>query len=556
MKTKITHKSQNMLLLLLMLLPAFLFSQSVGISTSSFTPDASSILEIKATDKGMLIPRIALTGTDDVTTIPSLATSPTTATGLLVYNTASGNGVTPGFYYWDGTLLKWCRFITGAAPAQPGSITGDPTACENTSKVYSIIDVNGATSYSWSVPTGWVITNGDGSISLTVTTGNSSQSGNVSVTATGQFGTSAPRILNVTISPTSVGGAVSGGTTICAGSSSAVLTLSGHIGTIQKWQSSVSPFSSWTDITSATTTTYSSGALTETTEFRAVVKSGSCAAVESTPTTVTVDPATVAGTVNGGATICKGSTSGLLTLSGHTGTVQKWQSSVSPFSSWTDITSATTTTYTSGALTETTEFRAVVKSGVCAALESAFTTVTVPTCVLGSSYCGGIAVYKDATYCYVVGSELAGGADSWGCTGNYSITISDGWGVGLTNTTNIHAACDASAAGKCAHAEAGVSWYLPSITEAQEMWTWQSQLPLGTGISYYWTSNMGDQNYVAGYSDGPPGYAYHPGYWSNDGIGANAKRLNPAAASKATSVSDASRTSTSTGIRCMKKVTM
>lgn len=93
--------------------------------------------------------------------------------------------------------------------------------------------------------------------------------------------------------------------------------------------------------------------------------------------TVTVSAATVAGTVNGGTTINSGSTSGLLTLSGHTGSVVKWQSAVSPFSTWTDIVN-TNTTYTSGVLTETTQFRAVAQNGVfCAALNSAATTVTV-----------------------------------------------------------------------------------------------------------------------------------------------------------------------------------
>lgn len=91
---------------------------------------------------------------------------------------------------------------------------------------------------------------------------------------------------------------------------------------------------------------------------------------------VTVDPTSVGGSVNGGTTICSGSTSGLLTLTGHTGTIAKWQSSVSPFSSWTDI-SNTTTTYTSGALIQTTRFRAVVASGACTPANSAETTVTV-----------------------------------------------------------------------------------------------------------------------------------------------------------------------------------
>ena len=92
--------------------------------------------------------------------------------------------------------------------------------------------------------------------------------------------------------------------------------------------------------------------------------------------TVIISPATVAGTVTGGTTINEGNTSGLLTLSGHTGTVVKWQSAVSPFTTWVDIANINTT-YTSGVLTATTQFRAVVQSGACAAANSAATTVTV-----------------------------------------------------------------------------------------------------------------------------------------------------------------------------------
>jgi hypothetical protein len=90
------------LLFTLLLLPLILQAQ-VGINTT--TPDASSMLDINATDKGLLIPRIS---------IPNLnATAPITApaTSLLVYNTNVTTGT--GFYYWDGT--KWTPFTGGTS---------------------------------------------------------------------------------------------------------------------------------------------------------------------------------------------------------------------------------------------------------------------------------------------------------------------------------------------------------------------------------------------------------------------------------------------------------
>lgn len=53
----------------------------------------------------MLVPRVALTATTDVATITTPATS------LLVYNTATAGDVTPGYYYFDGTI--WQRMVSG-----------------------------------------------------------------------------------------------------------------------------------------------------------------------------------------------------------------------------------------------------------------------------------------------------------------------------------------------------------------------------------------------------------------------------------------------------------
>jgi len=82
----------------------------VGIGTTG-VENASAKLEVKASDKGFLPPRVGLQGTDDATKVTPTVASP--ATGLLVYNTATaGSGataVTPGFYFYDGS--KWQRII-------------------------------------------------------------------------------------------------------------------------------------------------------------------------------------------------------------------------------------------------------------------------------------------------------------------------------------------------------------------------------------------------------------------------------------------------------------
>ncbi len=56
-------------------------------------------------------------------------------------------------------------------PAQPSPIQGDTIPCENaTGLLYSVIQQTGAT-YTWTVPTGWNITSGQGTHEITVTAG-------------------------------------------------------------------------------------------------------------------------------------------------------------------------------------------------------------------------------------------------------------------------------------------------------------------------------------------------------------------------------------------------
>jgi hypothetical protein len=99
---------------------------NVGIGTSS--PDATSVLDLTSTNKGLLAPRVALTAKSGTT---SPIASPTT--GLIVYNTASastgGDVVTPGYYYFNGTI--WTRMdMEGWSTSSPitiGALTTAPT---------------------------------------------------------------------------------------------------------------------------------------------------------------------------------------------------------------------------------------------------------------------------------------------------------------------------------------------------------------------------------------------------------------------------------------------
>ncbi|MCB0610352.1 MAG: hypothetical protein KDD12_21695, partial [Lewinella sp.] len=86
-------------------------------------------------------------------------------------------------------------------PSTPGTISGDGSICiyDLTGNVFSISAVSGATSYTWTVPNGWTITDGQGTTSVTVTAAGAASSGSITVTADNACGASSPRSLSVSV---------------------------------------------------------------------------------------------------------------------------------------------------------------------------------------------------------------------------------------------------------------------------------------------------------------------------------------------------------------------
>ena len=79
--------------------------QGIGINLTAAGPDGSAGLDIDFSNKGLLIPRVSLTSTVDVTTIPSPANS------LLVYNINGAMvGGNVGYWYWNGAV--WTQITT------------------------------------------------------------------------------------------------------------------------------------------------------------------------------------------------------------------------------------------------------------------------------------------------------------------------------------------------------------------------------------------------------------------------------------------------------------
>ncbi|HEX7903820.1 MAG TPA: hypothetical protein VF487_08075 [Chitinophagaceae bacterium] len=98
-----------------LLITTYSFGQAVSINTDGSSPDASSILDIKNSNKGILIPRMTKT---------QRAAIVSPATGLLVYQNAPDS---VGFYYYNGSVWLLIADISKIPASGGGGGGNKPT---------------------------------------------------------------------------------------------------------------------------------------------------------------------------------------------------------------------------------------------------------------------------------------------------------------------------------------------------------------------------------------------------------------------------------------------
>lgn len=125
------------MLFLLIALGNYLESQ-VSISKESRDADPSAMVDIYSEQKGLLIPRVNLSSSDN----PHPITDPEVS--LMVYNKAEANDIFPGYYYWDGS--SWIRI-------------GD----ESEGNVYEGVSFCNGIAYTFNGGTPYTFTNNSGS---------------------------------------------------------------------------------------------------------------------------------------------------------------------------------------------------------------------------------------------------------------------------------------------------------------------------------------------------------------------------------------------------------
>ncbi|MBS7256612.1 autotransporter outer membrane beta-barrel domain-containing protein, partial [Flavobacterium branchiicola] len=113
---------RNKLLPLFIILGTYSMHSQVGIGTKD--PHKSSQLEVSASDKGVLIPNVALTSLTDAVTIKEAKES------LLVFNITNNTLIVPGYYYWYDN--RWNRLALSTEVSGSGTVIYNPTTQELT----------------------------------------------------------------------------------------------------------------------------------------------------------------------------------------------------------------------------------------------------------------------------------------------------------------------------------------------------------------------------------------------------------------------------------------
>lgn len=175
---------KSILYLLIMFLSAFSFGQ-VGINSDGSNPDPSSMLDIKSTSKGILIPRMTSSERGAISSPSS---------GLMVYQT---NGTT-GFYFYDGS--SWVRLATGTEASYTSgtgiSISGNTITNTSPDQTVTLTGA-GSTSITGTYPN-FTVTSTDNNSGGTVTSvtagtglsgGTITSTGTISLPNTGTSGT-------------------------------------------------------------------------------------------------------------------------------------------------------------------------------------------------------------------------------------------------------------------------------------------------------------------------------------------------------------------------------
>lgn len=238
--------------------------------------------------------------------------------------------------------------------------------------------------------------------------------------------------VTVTAVTPSAGGLISAPSAVCVNNANdGDLLLSAETGSVINWLSSNNNGLSWTNIPNPSgSNTYHFNLLTDTTLFLAIVQNGVCPADSSDTVTVAVDIATNGGTLSSSANACFGNNSDTIVLTGITGTIINWESSINGGATWVAIVNQQDSLAYNN-LTATTIYHAAIKSGVCPQLYSSEATITIDPEAAGGAITGGTTVCQTGNAGALILNGYTSSVSGW----EYSIDGGLLW-TAIANTTS------------------------------------------------------------------------------------------------------------------------
>lgn len=315
----------------------------------------------------------------------------------------------------DAFVVKLC-----AGPATPGSITGATTLCAGTASTYSVATVPGATSYSWILPSGWSGTSTTNTISATAGTA----SGNISVNANNTCGAGTASTLSVTINQVPAQpGAISGITTVCAGSAQTYNITAVPGATSYTW---LLP-SGWSGSSATTSIAATIGTTGGNVQVTAVNSCGN-STVRTVSVTVNQVPATP-GTITGATNVCSGTsnTYSINPVAGATSYIWTLPSG------WSGTSSSNSINTSAGSVGGNVQVVAINSCGSSSAQTLA--VVANPTVAAPGAISGNTSVCVGSVNTYSI-TAVAGAS-------SYSWTLPSGWS-GTSSTNSISATTGSS----------------------------------------------------------------------------------------------------------------
>ncbi len=231
--------------------------------------------------------------------------------------------------------------------------------------------------------------------------------------------------VTITVNPFTVGGHIAADDTVCVTANNGTLQLTNYVGDLIRWESSIDNGNNWSLI-NYTGDRYSFNNLSTSTLFRVMVQSGVCSAAFSDTVNITVDAATVAGTLNGIDTVCYNTNNGSIILSGKLGNIVQWEASQTSGATWNVLNVTNTDTLRYNNLTQNTLYRTLVKNGTCAIMYTNPVSIMVTPPVTIADAGADIVICNAGTTTTMKANMPVSGTGSWRqVPGSNSAVIAD-----------------------------------------------------------------------------------------------------------------------------------